>query len=104
MSCNGWRLVSDDPVLGVRRWELDLDDTQTIVRTEYYAAEPFMTANAEERNASDGTRWGDGKRVASIPMHIWAREIAPRGDDRDFLKWFLNHPDRQAFRVRRGRV
>ena len=101
-----WVLVSDDPINGVRVWEFDLDDTQTIVRTEYYAAEPFMDMNAEQMKSSDGARWGDGRVVASVPLHIWAREIAPRlrdGNDGSIKRW-LNDTDNQAFRTFRGSI
>jgi hypothetical protein len=98
--------VSDDPFLGVRRYELDLDDQRTVVRTEYYAVDAFMETNAALRNESDGKRFGDGQVVASVPLHIWAREIAPRrqdGNDVSLKRW-LNNSDNRAFRTFRGKV
>lgn len=101
-----WYLLSDEPELGVRRWGLDLDDEKTIVRTEYYEADSFMEANAAQLKASAGARFGDGQVVASIPMHIWARQIAPRQRDGNTasLKRWLNDPDNICFRTFRGKV
>lgn len=101
-----WRLLSDNPYLGTRVWELELDENHTIRRTEYYAANDFMEANAAERNASDGQRFGDMAKVASVPMHIWAREIVPRvqdGNHASIRKW-LNASDNRPFRTFRGNV
>lgn len=105
METNGWYLMDDNPALGVRRWGLDLEHA-TIVRTEYYAANVFMEANLRERNATAGSRFGDFRHVASIPAHIWAREIAPRekaGDKASIRKW-LNNSDNRAFRTFDGDV
>lgn len=100
-----WYLMDDDPYLGVRRWGLEVEEG-TIVRTEYYAANTFMEANVQQRNAVAGQRFGDFRHVASIPLHIWAREIAPRqkaGDKKSIRKW-LNDSDHRAFRTFGGDV
>ena len=100
-----WRLVSDDPYLGVRRYVLDMGD-QEVWKTEYYAKDAFFEANQAEFRESDGHKFGEGKRVASIPMHIWARQIAPaqqNGDDGYIKKW-LNDLDNRAYRTFKGRV
>jgi hypothetical protein len=101
----GWYLMDDDPFTGVRRWGLDLED-RTIIRTEYTVANAFMEANQQQRNATAGERFGNFRHVASIPMHIWAREIAPRqqqGDQASIKKW-LNDSDNIPFRTFRGKV
>lgn len=110
MLTGDWYFMDDNPYLGVRRWGLDTEDG-TIIRTEYYQATAFMEANLAERNASLGQRFGDPmgngmRHVASIPMHIWAREIAPRQKQQDqtSLKKWLNDSDNTAFRTFRGKV
>lgn len=100
-----WTLVSDDPVLGVRRYEDDLGD-YTIVKTEFYARDEFFERNKQLRNESDGKRFGTMQRVASIPLHVWARVLAPaqkQGDDKYIRKW-LNNSDNEAVRTFKGRV
>lgn len=103
---SGWDLISDDPYLGVRRWSKDLDDKTTIIGTEYYAVEHFFEENALHLRESDGHRFGEGKRVASIPMHIWSRVIAPaqREGDMAWIKKWLNDFDNRPFRTFKGRV
>lgn len=89
-----------------RRSRLWLDDTQTIVRTEYLAEDDLIASNQQSLHDSQNQRFGDGKVVARVPMHKWAREIAPRlqeGDD-DFTKWWLNHENNRPYRSFRGRV
>ena len=103
-----WRLVSHDPLTGRLVEEYEIDEKTTIVRTRYWApvAEAFAERNRQALNDSYGVPFGDGKVVASIPMHVWAREIAParrNGDDRYIRKW-LNDPDNRVFRIFRGRV
>ena len=101
-----WKMVSDDPLNGVRVYELDLDENQVVRKTEYYAVDDFFGANSEEYKESDGQRWGDGQRVASIPMHIWARELAPaqRNGDESYIKKWLNDYDNRAYRTRKGNL
>lgn len=101
-----WYLISDEPDLGLRRWGLDLDNERSIIRTEYYVADAFMDANAEQLKASEGVKFGNGQVVASVPMHIWARQIAPRQRDGNIssIKRWLNDPDNLCFRTFRGKV
>lgn len=101
-----WELVYHDPLYGTRVWEKDMGDGTSVRRTEYYASQEFMEANKRQRNEGEGKRWEGGKIVASIPMHIWAREIAPRmrdGNDASVKRW-LNDPDNVAYRTFKGRV
>lgn len=102
---NGWYFMDDNPYLGVRRWGLDTEDG-TVIRTEYYMANAFMEANQQQRNHTAGERFGNFRHVASIPMHIWAREIVPRQQqlDQTSLKKWLNNPDNRAFRTFGGKV
>jgi hypothetical protein len=102
---SGWYLMDDNPDLGVRRWGLDVEDG-TIIRTEYYQANAFMEANLNQRNLTAGQRFGDFRHVASVPMHIWARQIAPRlkqGDQASLKRW-LNDGDQRPFRTFEGKV
>jgi len=64
----------------------------------------IVEANRELYNLSDGIpRFGDGKRVASIPMVIYM-ELVRQGitkDQKKFRQW-LNDPDNRAFRTLPG--
>jgi hypothetical protein len=102
---DGWYLMDDNPYHGVRHWGLETEDG-TIIRTEYYVANAFMEANQQQRNHTDGERFGNFRHVASIPMHIWARDIAPRQQQQDqaSIKKWLNASENIAFRTFRGKV
>lgn len=77
-------------------------------RTEVFAPDEFLEANAQQRNDNDGKRWGDDKngvnlvKVASTPLNVWFKHFAGRVGDQDFKKWFYSREENQAFRTRRG--
>lgn len=99
------QVVFDDPVAGTRIWEFEFEKA-TIQKTEWYREAEFLSSNAEEMNGSEGQRFGETRKVASVPMHIWAREIAPRlkdGNDGSLKRW-LNSSDNRAFRTFKGNV
>ena len=105
MKVGNWTLVSDDGV-GTRVWEAPYDDHMTIVKTEYYATEEFFGANSEEYKDSEGQKFGDFRKVASIPMHIWARKLAEaqRNGDQKYIKKFLNDYDNRCYRTFKGKI
>lgn len=41
------------------------------VKKMTYDAEPFLRAAAAERAATSGERWGDGRKVGTIPMVVY---------------------------------
>lgn len=64
----------------------------------------IVEANRDLYNLADGVpRFGDGKRVASIPIVIW-QELDRRGITRDpqAMRRWLNDPNNQAFRTLPG--
>jgi hypothetical protein len=78
-------------------------------KTENLVEESLLKFNAESLNLSHGKRFNDepmGTRVASIPLNIFYRDIAPRAKDgdQDFMKWFLNNGENRPYRTFRGRV
>jgi hypothetical protein len=88
----GWRLFEYFPDARKVSWAMDVDD--------------ILERNTRLRNELVGERWGDGKRVASIPIHIWQRELAEaqrEGDEKHVRKW-LNDPDHRAFRTKDGKL
>lgn len=98
-------VAEDHPDLGYRSIDFEFE-RGTIRRTEYYAADTFMEANAARLRANDGARWKDGRVVASVPMNIWAKDIAPRMRDGNTasLKRWLNDSRNRCFRTFKGRV
>jgi hypothetical protein len=66
----------------------------------------ILERNERLRNETAGERWGNGQKVASIPIHIWQRELAEaqrEGDDKYVNRW-LNDSDHRKFRTKDGKV
>ncbi len=75
-------------------------------KTENLVEDELLAQNRERLNESHGQRFGDGKIVASIPLNVFYRDVAPRlkDGDEDYVKWFLNHDNNRPYRTFRGRV
>lgn len=78
-------------------------------KTENLVEESLLKFNAESLNMSHGMRFSDepiGTKVASIPLNIFYRDIAPRAKqgDQDFMKWFLDKDENRPYRTFRGRM
>ena len=96
------RLLDFDPVSKVKRI-LHMDD-------ELYHAEAvqpvkdLLEVNKAQRN-DPASGWGEGRRVASIPLVIW-EDLVRKGiaADSKALKAWLNDSDNEAFRTRKGKI
>lgn len=78
-------------------------------KTENLVEEQLLKFNKESLDMSHGQRFSDepiGTKMASIPLNIFYRDLAPRlkEGDKDFVKWWLNHADNRPYRTFRGRV
>lgn len=87
-------------------------------KTEYLADEQLQDENAALRNDADGRRWSQGSgsekggnvplvQVGRIPLNKFFAEVAPRlavDNDQDFMRWWLQKPENQPFRTRRGNL
>lgn len=101
----GKTLISDNPEEGRRVWEFEFE-LGSIHKTEWYAANDFLEATKAARNETDGQRWGDTRRIATVPMHIAVREWFPRikdGNDGSLKRW-LNDSENRPFRTFNGTV
>lgn len=101
----GFAFLEMNTTTGVSTWVKFEPDGSTIVRTDT-PVDPLLNMNAQERAFNEGKRWGDGKKVASIPMAIWQRELADavlQHDDKYVSKW-LNDADHKSFRTFGGTV
>lgn len=84
-------------------------------RTEVLMPAELLEANKTEKNYTEGQRWSTGMgserggnmpliKVASIPLNIWARDLAPRTADKDFKRWWLKQEANAPFRTRKGNL
>lgn len=78
-------------------------------KTENLVEDQLLKFNKESLDMSHGQRFSDdamGTKMASIPLNIFYRDLAPRlkEGDKDYVKWFLNHEQNRPYRTFRGRV
>lgn len=78
-------------------------------KTENLVEEELIAQNQDSLNESHGKRFRDdvvGTKIASTPLNIFYRDIAPRlkDGDEDFMKWWLNRDQNRPYRTFRGRV
>lgn len=99
------RILSHDDFSGVTKI-FHPDGDSFVIETEM--AQPIVDdiieANKTNFNEAAGP-WGNGKIVASIPIHIyWDLKRRGIADDDAAMKRWLNDPDNRFFRTRPGRV
>jgi hypothetical protein len=78
-------------------------------KTENMVEEELLALNKESVNDSYGKRFSNdamGTRVASTPLNVFYRDIAPRlkDGDTDFMKWWLNREQNRPYRTFRGKL
>lgn len=106
------RLFGHDPVTGMTEYfHFDSDTGGFVIETQQDVS-ALIEVNKARRNATEKhTRYGELACVASTPnvivMELAKQHImSPAGvilDDKKYRAW-LNDPENEAFRVRRGRV
>lgn len=84
-------------------------DGYTFRKTENLIEADLLAQNAADFNDSHGKKFRDdpiGTKIASTPLNVYYRDIAPRmkDGDEDFMKWWLNHENNRPFRTFRGKV
>lgn len=99
------KVFSHDPMTGITKyWHDNQDGTVTIESDQDVKA--IMEANQFGRKEVDKhAKWGEMTRVASIPLTLYY-ELQKKGilDDQAAMKKWLNDPDNELFRTRKGKV
>lgn len=100
------RELSRDPFTGVTTLFHASDDGESFVLEKRQDVTDMVEWNKAQLNAHDSlNRWGDGKKVASIPMAIYSEWVASgKIHDHEFIKRWLNDPENRHFRTRPGKV
>ena len=60
-----------------------------------YDAQPFLEQAKAERIATEGERWGDGRKVGTMPMAVYNQYLKIQGADerkKYILKWLRENP------------
>lgn len=102
---SGWVLFDHDALTG-REIYMMLDGDKTHFRIDF-PADTLVEMNKEAVKLTEGVRFGDWNRVASVPLNVLEKtglDVAVRSHDNRFLSKWLNDSDNRAFRTSRGRV
>ncbi len=93
-------------VFSLQQHDADLGITTTVHRVENkvqivktYDAEPFVELAAAERAATDGERWGEMRKVGTIPMAVLATFFRQDGgfDAKRCTAWLKANPQMVTF-------
>lgn len=96
-------LLSWDDATRTATWVRFDEDGGYTFRTDQHAAENAIEPNAEFAKATEGKKFGDWVRIASVPNIIAEQhQLDDRLKNGDFGKW-LNDGDNRAFKTSRGR-
>lgn len=81
-----------DANLGIRTKVHDVDGK--IVIAKQYDAEPLLAACAAERAATEGQRWGEFRKVGTIPMAELGKMMRQDGtiDNKRAMAWLKANP------------
>lgn len=99
------KLFSVDPHSGTVKYAFTNPDNpdQFVIETHHTRGiHDLMVSNAEERKHDNG-KWGEMKKVASIPLDVYFRlkQAGITEDKVAFRKW-LNNPENVMFRTNNG--
>lgn len=99
------RDFSFDPMTGVKTLFHATDDGGFVLEKKQDVSS-ILESNLQQQNAQTRLdRWGDGRKVASIPMAIYAEWLATgKANDAEFVKRWLNDPENSKFRTFAGKV
>ena len=104
-----WRVFTAHPDTAIYTLMQDVGDA-FVVCTVQLDTEPLFDMNRELEINSQGKRFGDGQRMASVPLHLaYTKEggyIMQRLDDGDRkgVRKFLNDSENYKFRTFRGKL
>lgn len=101
-----WELFNYDPDTGVSVWRYDHPDGRITYRRDI-PIDDLTGHLAEERAASAGKPWGDGRVIGSVPDGIaWSSGYmqARMNGDTAWIKRFWNDRDNFKLRTFEGRV
>lgn len=97
-----WVLFSHDAGTGITVWYNPKEDL--IKKTS--AVDQILASNKADRSENANKRWGNGQRVASIPLDTYYTKLAEavEQDDRKYIAQFLNDSQNAAWRTKEGNV
>ena len=106
-----WRCIDYNPVEQISEWQMyeEAPGGKKFVhrRVIQHNVNQVLDANQREFNAQLNSRWGDGKKVATVPKPIWAKlglDEALANGDWTKINRTLNDSDYAKFRTFKGNL
>lgn len=89
--------ASYNPYHGVKTTYWLHDDSLIVRKT--FDAEPFKKYAAEQRAVTRGERWGETRKIATIPPAMYGQLIRDgiAFDEKRMTQWLKEHPDLVVF-------
>lgn len=99
-----WELMQYEPALKRSLWSY-FDGQKTHYR-HTYEVDDILDVNRTEYNENHGKRFGEWRKVASIPSGIFFDSLGTAAQNRDqaYINRFLNDSDNRAFRTFAGNI
>ena len=99
-----WTLMYRDPLTGKELWHIYQDGVHIFETREQVT--DVVEANKVDYNEGMGQRFGEGQKVASIPLHHYYANLdeAAGQDDWGYISKWLNNSDNRAWRTFPGRL
>lgn len=95
-----WEVESND---GTAVTEIYFDEPTGLVcrRRRYLADDAILKYAADQRQETKNERFGNldkrWRKVAEVPMNVWAANIAQKRKDKDHLLWWLRQEEAKPF-------
>lgn len=99
-----WLLVNYDIKTGRSLWKY-IDGNKIHFRTDYPAT-AIIESNHQHYMESQNQRFGNGKRIASVPLNIFYEKLfkAHNEGDRKYINKWLNDSNNKAYRTFKGQA
>ncbi len=99
------KVFSHDPMTGITKYWHDNGDGSVTMETQQDTRAIEQANYAHRNNIDKHDKWGEMSRVASIPLTVYY-DLKQKGilDDQAALKKWLNDPENELFRTRKGKV
>ena len=100
-----WHLLDYDTATKRSVWWMMDAEGNDLFRHDI-PVDDILEANHWFRGEGAGKRWGEGQRIASIPLPLFFDELneACLQDDKKYVSKWLNNSDNRGWRTFEGRV
>lgn len=100
-----FQLLGRDPESGKTVWVRFNDDGSTTMRSDY-PVDDIIRVNKAEKSETAGQRFGDWRRIASVPLNVHFGQLAEaqsQRDDKYLDRWLDEHSAFRTFEAMKAR-